>query len=318
MLRNSKIFRATLVAVLVLMAGALSLSAQDWRGKARVDGRVLNEKGEGIPDAKLTFRRNGAGPEAVTTKKNGRWAYLGLAGGSWEVDVEVSGYMPYKTSVQLSEVDRFPSMDIKLQPAPKAAPKEAAVPKNAAAEVIPILEHGNQLLTAKDYAGARAEYEKGLAAIPNNAIILKAIAQTYYGEKNLDKAIETLQKVVAIDPADTTAQLLLGELQIEKGNLEEGQATLAKLPPDTIQDPAVYVNLGILLMNKKKTEEAWQYFDKAVKLAPADGDSYYYRGLAEMQLKKKAEARADFEKYLVISPTGDYAADVKEYLKSLK
>ena len=61
-----------------------------------------------------------------------------------------------------------------------------------------------------------------------------------------------------------------------------------------------------------------QYFDKAVKLAPADGDSYYYRGLAEMQLKKKAEARADFEKYLVISPTGDYAADVKEYLKSLK
>jgi tetratricopeptide (TPR) repeat protein len=316
---NSKIFRATLLTVLVLAAGALSLSAQDWRGKARVDGRVLNEKGEGIPDAKLTFRRNGAGPEAVVTKKNGRWAYLGLAGGSWEVDVEAPGYMPYKTTVQLSEVDRFPSMDIKLQPAPKAAPKaDPAVPKNAAAEVIPILEHGNQLLLAKDFAGARAEYEKGLAAIPNNPIILKAIAQTYYGEKNLDKAIETLQKVVGIDPTDTTAQVLLGELQLEKGNVDEGQAILAKLPPDTITDSAVYVNLGIVLLNKKRVQEAWEYFDKAVKLAPAEADTYYYRGLTEMQLKKKAEARADFQKYLELAPTGDYAADVKEYLKSLK
>ena len=316
---NSKTFRATSLAVLVLATGALSLSAQDWRGKARVDGRVLNEKGEGIPDAKLTLRRNGAGPEAVMTKKNGRWAYLGLAGGSWEVDVEAPGYMPYKTTVQLSEVDRFPSMDIRLQPAPKAAPKaDPAVPKNAAADVIPILEHGNQLLLAKDFAGARAEYEKGLAAIPNNAIILKAIAQTYYGEKNLDKAIETLQKVVAIDPTDATAQLLLGELQLEKGNVDEGLATLAKLPPDTIKDSAVYVNLGIVLLNKKRGQEAWEYFDKAVKLAPAEADPYYYRGLTEMQMKKNAEARADFQKYLELAPTGDYAADVKEYLKSLK
>ena len=227
--------------------------------------------------------------------------------------------MPYKTTIQLSEVDRFPSMDIKLQPAPKAAPKaDPAVPKNAAAEVVPILEHGNQLLLAKDFAGARAEYEKGLAAIPNNAIILKAIAQTYYGEKNLDKAIETLQKAVGIDPTDTTAQVLLGELQLEKGNVDEGQATLAKLPPDTITDSAVYVNLGIVLLNKKRAQEAWEYFDKAVKLAPAEADTYYYRGLTEMQLKKKAEARADFQKYLELAPTGDYAADVKEYLKSLK
>ena len=315
---RSKFFQTALLAVLVLAASALSLSAQDWRGKARVDGRVLNEKGEGIGGAKLTFRRGGAGPEAVLSKNNGRWAYLGLASGGWDIDVEAPGYLPYKTTVQLSEVDRFPSMDIKLQPAPKAAPKADPVPKNAAAEVIPILEHGNQLLLAKDFAGARAEYEKGLAAIPNNAIILKAIAQTYYGEKNLDKAIETLQKAVGIDPTDTTAQVLLGELQLEKGNVDEGQATLAKLPPDTITDSAVYVNLGIVLLNKKRAQEAWEYFDKAVKLAPAEADTYYYRGLTEMQLKKKAEARADFQKYLELAPTGDYAADVKEYLKSLK
>jgi tetratricopeptide (TPR) repeat protein len=316
---SSRVLRPTLLAVLAFTVGALSLTAQDWRGKARVDGRVLNEKGDGIAGAKLMFRRGGAGPDAVSSNNKGRWAYLGLASGSWEIDVEAPGYMPYKTTVQLSEVDRIPSMDIRLQPAPKAEPKaDAGVPKNAAPDVIPILEHGNQLLQQKDFAGARAEYEKGLAAIPNNPIILRAIAQTYYGEKNLDRAVETLLKVVELDPTDTTAQLLLGTLQLEKGNLDEGRATLAKLPPDTIKDSAVYVNIGILLLNKKKADDAWGYFDKAVKLAPAEADNYYYRGLTAMQLKKKAEARADFQKYLEVSPTGDYAADVKEYLKSLK
>ena len=312
--------RAALVAAMGLLVARAGV-AQDWRGKARIDGRVLSEQGEAIPGAKLTLKRSGAGPEALTTDKKGRWAYLGLANGSWDIDVEAAGYDPYKTTVQLSEINRIPPMDIRLHAAPKAepAPAAGAAPKGASPDVIPILEHGNQLIEAKDYAGARAEYEKALAAVPNNAIILRAIAQTYYGEKNVDQAIATLQKVVAIDPNDATALLLLANLQLEKGNVEEGKATLAKLPPDAVKDPGVFTNLGIVLLNKKKPEDAWTYFDQAVKIAPTDADVYYYRGLAAYQIKtKKAEAKADFQKYLELAPTGENAADVKEYLKTLK
>lgn len=312
--------KAALVAAIGLLVAGASV-AQDWRGKARIDGRVVTEQGEAIPGAKLTLKRSGAGPEALTTDKKGRWAYLGLANGTWELDVEAPGYDPYKTSVQLSEINRIPPMDIKLHAAPKAepAPATGAGPKGASPDVIPILEHGNQLLEAKDYAGARAEYEKGLAMVPNNAVILRAIAQTYYGEKNVDQAIATLQKVVAIDPNDATALLLLANLQLEKGNVEEGKATLAKLPADAVKDPGVFTNLGIVLLNKKKPEDAWTYFDQAVKIAPTDPDVYYYRGLAAYQIKtKKAEAKTDFLKYLELAPTGENAADVKEYLKTLK
>lgn len=317
-------FRGTVSKVALAAAAALFVAsvgaAQDWRGKARVDGRVITDKGEGIPGAKVTLRRGGMGPEALTTNSKGRWAYLGLGNGAWDVDVEAPGYLPYKTTVQLSEINRIPPMDIRLQPAPTAQPTPAAAaPKNAAPDVIPILEHGNQLLEAKDYAGARAEYERALAAIPNNPIVLRAIAQTYYAEKKVDEAIATLKKVVELEPTDVTALVLLANLQLEKGNVEEGKATLAKLPPDSVKDPAVYTNLGIVLLNKKKPEDAWTYFDMAVKVAPTDPDVYYYRGLAAFQLKnKKAEARADFQKYLELAPTGENAADVKEYLKTLK
>ncbi len=310
--------RAALAAGLALfLAGAAA--AQDWRGKARVDGRVIGDKGEGIAGAKVTLRRRGAGPEALTTDKNGRWAYLGLSEGGWDVDVDAEGYLPYKTTVQLSEITRIPPMAIRLQPAPKAEPTPAAgTPRGASPDVIPILEHGNELLEQKDFAGARAEYEKALASVPDNPIILRAIAQTYYGEKKVDEAVTTLKKVVELDPNDATALVLLADLQLEKGNIEEGKATLAKLPPDSVKDPAVFTNVGILLLNKKRPQEAWTYFDQAVRVAPTDAEGYYYRGLTAYQLKKKAEAKADFQKYLELAPTGENAADVKEYLKTLK
>ncbi|HEY6066425.1 MAG TPA: tetratricopeptide repeat protein [Thermoanaerobaculia bacterium] len=318
---GSLVSRVALVAGLALfLAGAAG--AQDWRGKARVDGRVITDKGEGIPGAKLTLRMKGAGPEAITTDKKGRWAYLGLANGGWDVDVEAPGYQPYKTTVQLSEINRIPPMDIRLQPSPKAEPTPAsAAPKGASPDVIPILQSGNALLEQKKFAEARAEYEKALPLIPagSTAPVLRAIAQTYYGEKKVDEAISTLKKVVDLDPNDTTAIILLANLQLEKGSVDEGKATLGRLPADSVKEPAVFQNLGIVLLNKKKPEDAWTYFDQAVKIAPTDADGYYYRGLAAYQIKsKKAESRADFEKYLELAPTGDNAADVKEYLKSLK
>jgi Tfp pilus assembly protein PilF len=318
---GSFVSRVAVVAAFALgVAGAGR--AQDWRGKARVDGRVITDQGEGIPGAKVTLRRGGVGPEIITTDKKGRWAYLGLSNGGWDVDVEAPGYLPYKTTVQLSEINRIPPMDIRLQPAPKAEPTPVGgAPKNAAPDVIPILERGNQLLEQKNYAAARAEYEKALAMIPaaSTSPVLRAIAQTYYGEKNLGEAIATQKKAVELDPTNTNELLVLANLQVENKNLDEAKATLAKVPNESIKDSAIFINLGINLLNQKKPDDAWTYFDQAVKIAPTDADVYYYRGLAGFQLKsKKAEAKADFQKYLELAPTGENAADVKEYLKSLK
>jgi tetratricopeptide (TPR) repeat protein len=315
---HSRIFVAFALAATVLVAEAPPLAGQDWKGKARIDGRVVNEKGEPIVGAKLSLRKGGVGPDIVTDKK-GRWAYLGLGNGEWSIDVAAPGYLVEKTSVQLSELYRLPPMVIRLERAPEAAPPpQAVVPRDTSAEVIASVERGNQLLEQKNYAAARTEYEKALAAVPDNPVILRGIAQTWYGEKKIDEAIATLKRVVELDPADAAGPLLLASLLLEKGNLEEAKTVLARLPPESIKDPAVYVNFGVLLLNQKRPAEAWGYFDQAVRIAPSDADSYFYRGLTALQLKKKAEAKADLEKYLELAPTGDQAPDAKELLKSVK
>ena len=316
-MKHERLRAAGLVFALTL-AAAGTLSAQDWKGKARIEGRVSSEKGEPIAGATVQLRRYGAGPDIQTDKK-GRWAYLGLAGGPWDVDVVAPGYQSRKVSVRLSEIDRLPPMQMSLEPVPQAAPAAAPpVPKDTSAEILAAIERGNQLLAQKDFTGARAEYEKALAALPDNAVILRGIAQTWYGDKKIDEAIATLKRVVLLDPADTAAPLLLANLLLEKGSLDEAKALLAKLPPDSIKDPGVYVNFGVLLLNQKKPAEAWGYFDQAVRIAPTDAESYFYRGLTAVQLKKKAEAKADLEKYLELAPEGAQAADAKELLKSVK
>ena len=311
---------ASLALAGALFAGAPSVCAQDWRGNCRLDGKVVNEKGEPITGAQLVFNRKGKeGGPTVQSDKKGRFAYLGFASGEWDIDVSAAGYVTRKTSVRLSDLMRIPPMEIKLQAVPPpVAPVADAAPRDVKAEIIPLIEHGNALLEQKDYAGARAEYEKALAAVPDNPVILRAIARTYYGEKKYDEAVAALKKAVEKDPSDNETMLLLASLQLEKGDLEEGKALLDKIPPESIKDPGVYLNAGIVLLNKKNAAAAWEQFDKAVRVKPDEADSYFYRGLAALQVKKKAEAKADLQKYLELAPTGSQAADAKELLKSIK
>jgi len=303
--------------LLVLLLSSSALHAQDWRGKGRVDGWVKDASGQPIADAKVELTREKGGGPSTKTNQKGYWAILGLIGGIWNLDVSASGYETRKLSVNVTEGGRVPSMEIVLEKA--AAPVAGAqTGKNVAAEVTEAVNQGNKLLGEKKYAEARAEYEKALAVLPDNAALWQGIAQTYHGEGNKAKMQESLRKVVQLDPSDTDSKILLANLLIEEGKLEEGQAILAGLPPGSVKDPAVYTNLAIIFMNKKKAEDARAYLTKAIELDPSLAESYYYRGLANIQAKKNAEAKADFQKYLELAPNGPEAKEVKEMLQALK
>jgi tetratricopeptide (TPR) repeat protein len=302
------------LAASALASGAL---AQDWRGRARVDGWIKDPSGQPIADAKVEFKKESGGGPSTKTNKKGYWAILGLVGGAWNIDVTAPGFEPRKLSVSLSEAGRIPPMTIELEPAAAEMPEAAAAP-DAGAEIRAAVEAGNRLLTENKFAEARAEYEKALAAAPDSTAILKGIAQTWSGEGNREKAIETLQKVSQLDPNDADTRILIASLLLEQGKLEEGKAILESLPPGSIRNASVYVNLGILFMNKNKPEEASAYLTKAIEIDPADADSYRYRGLASVQAKKNAEAKADLKKYLEMRPDGPDAKEVREILQALR
>jgi tetratricopeptide (TPR) repeat protein len=192
--------------------------------------------------------------------------------------------------------------------------------KNALAKAA--LEAGNASLQNKQYAEARAQYEKALGLLEVDDPSLKmsvqrTIAQTYYEEKQLDKAVEVLKKSLELVPNDPETLQLLVNLLVAQNKEEEAKTYMAQLPQGTKIDPAARLNIGIKAYNEKKLDEALKQFDQVVQENPSMAEAYYYRGLVYLNMNKSAEAKADFQKLLEIDPKNQYADDAREFLKSL-
>jgi tetratricopeptide (TPR) repeat protein len=191
---------------------------------------------------------------------------------------------------------------------------ESGIPK----EAVEAVQQGDALLKDGKYAEAAASYEKALPALPDHVGLLMQLARAYHGAKQEGKSIETLKKVIAKEPDNVGALLLLGNASLESGHLEEGKAYLDKVPASAITDPTAYMNVGILYMNKKRPGEAVDYFSRAIQMDPKSHLGYYYRGLAHIQGQKVAEAKADFHKVVELAPDSAEAKEAKELLPSLK
>jgi hypothetical protein len=86
--------RLTLLTCAVLGAALCApASAQDWKGRGRAQGRVVDEAGEPIAGAsvRLYTGLGKSGPAPFLTNKKGSWSHLGLKLGMWTVEITAEG-----------------------------------------------------------------------------------------------------------------------------------------------------------------------------------------------------------------------------------
>ena len=315
----------TCAAVVFALAAVSPLAAQEWRGRARVDGVVKNDKGELVAGCtvKLRWGRSGRGGPDARSDQKGKWAVGGLTSGPWDVDFDCPGYKPRQIQVSLTEAGRNETVVVEVEPAPQAAAPAAGGPaqlevggKKISAETAAALDAGNAAISAKNWTLARENYVKASAELPDNASLLQRIAFAYLGEGNKDEALRYARMAAEKAPAEAGPWQIIAEVEIEKGNAAAGLDALSKVPPEKIVDNSLYMNAGIHLYNKKQLPEAEAAFDRAIAVKP-DASAYYYRGLTRYQEKKMADAKADLQKSLELSPDGPDAKDIKDLLKSI-
>jgi tetratricopeptide (TPR) repeat protein len=299
-----------------LLAGAVALAtptfAQDWRGMGRIEGRVLDPAGKPIVGAVVKLELpSRAGGTTVKTDKNGRWALGGIASGTWNADIEAPGYATKKVSIPLtSESARLPPVEVKL---------EKAADKGPPPEVLAALQKGEDAYKAGRFAEARAEYEKLLALRPDLATTIhQQIGFSYIKEKNYDKALEHLQKVLDAQPDNAMVRGIMAQAALEGGMLDRGLELLKGLDESTIKNPDLFFNIGVNFVNANKAEEAITYFTKAVTVDPNYADGYFRRGLAYMNVNKPADAKADLQKFLELQPEGPQADLARKALAQIK
>ncbi len=341
---------------LCLLVASAPLAAQQWAGRGRLQGEIKDEQGKPIEGAKLTFRQGTervdpaqSGPEPVFTNAKGKWAIGGLAGGAWGVLIQKDGYVDSEGQLRANEFGPAQPAIISLREIPKEV-IQAATNSSIANTALNL---GDELFNGAKYAQARSEYEKAIEIVDEgvrpaiyfriaktyvqekafakavtplekataidtkNAEMLQFLASAYYSADQVDKAIDSLKKVLEIKVDDPAAMKLLVDFLVDAGREEEAKVYLAKLPQGTAIDPASLLNIGIRQFNEGKVAEAYAAFERVVAENPTMGDAYYYRGLSALGLSKIDQAKADFKKLLEIDPNNSHAAEAKDFLKSL-
>jgi Flp pilus assembly protein TadD len=341
------------LALLALLAlGAPPLAAQVWAGRGRVHGKVTGADGKPVEGATIYLRKGvvdnidpanpGDGPATVTTDKKGRWSALGLAQGQWTMLIVKEDMVPSQGTIQVSEGGLTQPINITMKGIDKQAIAQAqqeAAQASVTGQAKEALERGNKLLESArtgegrddDLRAARAAYMEGLAKleeVQGDAATQELIATTrlsvWSTVAGIDaqlgqtkEALAGLNKVLEQTPNDPKVLQLVIDLLLREGREEEAKQYIARLPAGAKVDANSYLNLGITAFNKGEMDKAFESFDRTVRENPELADPYYYRGLVWLNRGKSKEARADFEKFLQLAPDHRYAAEAKEFLKSL-
>jgi tetratricopeptide (TPR) repeat protein len=303
---------AFLLLLAITLAPARSISAQDWKGMGRLEGRVTDTEGKAIENAavKLDLPARGGGP-TVKTDKKGKWAYLGLVAGEWNVDVAAEGYATRQVKVSLpSESARVPAVEVKL---------DKAVSKGPPPEVLQALAKAEDAYKAERYEEAIVEYEKLLALRPDLATTIhQQIGFANIRLRRYEPALTHLQKVLDAEPANVQIRAIAAQAALEGGMLDRGLELLKGIDEGSIKSPDLFFNIGVNFLNANQPEQAIVYFSKAIAVDPGYADGYFRRALAYVQTNRIAEAKPDLGKLLQLTPEGAQADAARKTLEQLK
>jgi tetratricopeptide (TPR) repeat protein len=274
-----------------------------WKGKADLSGKVTDEAGKGIGDAKVTLVLTALNSGLfVMTKKNGEFSAKDMKAGQWHMVVEAPGFAVWQKDVEVTDA-KNPAVNVKLA-------------RDNSPELIAKAE---ELFKAGKMAEARAEYLKVRELHLELAAVNRAIAFTYGRERNHAEALKYLDMALAESPTDPLMLQLAAGSAMELNDVPRALDYLSKIDDQTLTDPDPLLNIAVGLLRKQQFAEALKVTDRAIARFPQAADGYFYRGLGRYQAKDSAGAKADLEKYISMAPAdAAQVAQAKDLLSKIK
>ena len=269
-------------------ADAAKSKTAAWRGSAQVSGKITDDGGKGVGEAKVTFVFVPANDGfSAVSKKNGEFKAQDMKPGEWRVQVEAANFVTVKKTLSVSD-GKNPAFDVQLK-------------RDNSPELVARAE---ALFKEGKNAEARAEYMKVLEAHPDLAGINRAIAFTYGREGNHPEALKYLDLALASNPDDSTLLQLAAASAMQVNDFPRAMGYLDKIDDAALTDPAPLTNAAVNLINKRQSAAAIKIADRAIARFPDAPVAYFYRGFARLQASQTdtAAAKADLEKFVSIAP----------------
>jgi tetratricopeptide (TPR) repeat protein len=151
---------------------------------------------------------------------------------------------------------------------------------------------------------------------PNDAVAHFELGSLYDAAKRSPEAVEQFEKVVALNPGDSSAWDYLalnleplGEVERAEEAFRKGLAVNEGPGSDSFLD----YNYGRFLLKRNRLEESRKHLDRAAELAPQVRAVLYERAKVNLRLHNYREARADAEKALGLADASGVIIDLQLY-----
>lgn len=297
-------------AAFLTMAALLAIPGYCQEAENSIEGQVRVTTGGDLPSGivvKLEVAEN-----VVVAKQmvgtTGKFDFRNLTQKLYQVIVTADGYQPGSAQVDMQYyASRYPTIYLTpaasktTPPHPAGNTTDLAAPKKARKE----FEQGHAALEAKDFAGARNDFEKAIDTDPCYARALTELGVVLAIQEDLTAAENSFRKSIHCDGEFLEAYLQMGiVLDIEK-KYAEGESILQQAMRVAPSDWQPYYRLGVVHQHAGKYKEAEEEYLKAQSLSPAVPAEVHLR-LADAYLEQKEydQADAEVQSYLRISPQG--------------
>jgi hypothetical protein len=233
---------------------------------AMVSGKVTDEEGRPVEGATVVVRNPDGTPGTRTTRtdRTGRYAFLGLRGGTWTFLAGAPGFEVTQARFRVSNLRPTTVPALRLQRTPPPPP--GALDGIDASTVLEGLEAADADFAAGRADSAASRYRELLARAPVLTSLHARIGQACHALGDLACAAREYAEAIAADAAAEADRADLGRVLLEQGNLEAARQVLtdATARPGAISD--AWCALGAVELAAGRPSAAEAAFANAASL----------------------------------------------------
>jgi len=293
------------VVLLMTVASSAMVGAQEYKGRAKVKGKVKNAQGENIKDpmVKAVFLETGTGPETKKGKGNGNFEIKDLKPGMWKLTIVAPTSPPAGYGGVFVEVEVMQNGMRDLQVTLPGLQEQ--------------LTAGQEQLRAGNYTDARNSLLGLLAALPMQWNVNQLIATAYQEDGMHAEALTHIDAFLAAAVAEAASGASLPNPRNETnvriqgvdsaaqlGDYERMNSYLNAIGPRMFGRPVVTTVIGVAvntLIPAENFDQAIALLSVAIEKSPDSAGPYFRRGMAYVKVEQDDAAVADLEKFVDMS-----------------
>jgi Tfp pilus assembly protein PilF len=321
--------QGSVVRTLVGMCMAVVLTAAPaYAQLGSLQGKVVDEAGQPVPDAEVTLVYTGELNIKHATKTNaqGIWTRAGLlaVGGRWNITATKDGQTGVAPNIEVGIGSaNVPDIVIRKGGAGAAmTPAEAAAREKEAAALKALLTEVDTALAANNLELGASKLEEAMPKLPDCDRCHVQLGDIYQRMKQFEKAEAAYKQAISINANSAAAHDGLAAIYNTTNRLDlaaEAAAKAAQLHGASGGGDATSAyNTGAIMMNSGKIAEAKAQFLRAIQLDPKMAEAHFQLGMTYINEGNFGEAVKSLEQYLSLAPAGPNSQMAKDMLPELK